>query len=408
MKFNIDSFIRSLPSLDLTKNISESEHSERIKRTQEYLEKNNLDAGFVYSSELKPGDTGWLTGYEPSIEDTGCIVGERKALIVGGPEGELYANEQKKAGEFRNVKELQIPEEDYPGAKFYSFDEVFKEACGKTVKRIGLLSPKSVVPVEILDIIKESTGAEIVDASDFLFKARYIKSNTEQELMKTAAVISTYAMQAMVDALEVGIRENEVAACGDFIMRYMGSDGRPGYSTFVNSGYRSSNVIGRASNKIIEDGELVVLGASARFQGMTSCLGRTVVAGKGNDAQYEFLEHGTKAYEYAVKEFGYEKPAKNVDIAARKYLSTYKLDPMYSVVHNIGWTEAMEGCGAATQYSTYNFQKNITVMVDVGIFYRPFKSIEAQNLGFRMEDPFLINDAGKVEKMTDMAPRAWK
>jgi len=398
MKFNPQTFVEALPSLDLSTNVPSEEFSERVNRVKQELAKKKIDIAFTYGDEHRPGDTGWLTGYDPQIESTAVVIGPKKALLLGGPEGQYYAEEMMRVGEYRNLVEYKIPEEDYPGFEFTTLKDVFKEAYGSEIKRIGLLTTKENIPHHIMNILND-TGAEIVDISDWLLQAKYYKSESELKVMRIAARITTYAMEAMIRATEPGIRELEVAACGDYVLKYMGAD-RYGVDTIVASGERAHTVLGRASNKVIKEGELVLLTISARYEGLTSCLGRTVVAGHPNDDQKEFFQHTAKAYTLCVDKLGYGKPAREVDRMARNYLKKLGVEPMYSVVHNIGWTEAMEGMGAATQYSEYNFPKSIALQLDIGIFGKTYRGISAKQMGFRLEDPFCINHEGKAEKMT--------
>ncbi len=405
MKFSVQQFVDNLAPVDLTPEIPHAEFRSRIERTMEMLEARSLDVGFAFGNELKPGDVGWLCGYDPHLEDAACIVGRRGVFILGGPEGAAYANEQKRIGEFRSLEELKIPEEDYPGAQFHTVHEVLEAAHGGPVRTVGLLTPPSYLPVAMLRLIESYEGVSAVDASDFLLVQRYAKSANEQRIIRTAARITSYAMEAMVRSLEPGIRENEVAACADYVMRAAGADGRPGVSTLVNSGDRLSNVLGRASNRVIQEGEMVLLGVSARFRGLTSCLSRTLVVGTESQDQRELLDACEAAYLQATEKLGAGLAASGPDTAARSYLKPFGLYPMYSVIHNIGWTEAMEGYGAATQYSNYLFPPNVSLMLDVGVFGIPFKSILPQFMGVRMEDPFIIDAEGRRTKLTDYSMR---
>lgn len=72
-----------------------------------------------------------------------------------------------RAGEYRNLVEYKIPEEDYPGFEFTTRKDVFKEAYGGQVKRIGLLTTKEDLPHYIMNILN-GTNREIVDISDRL------------------------------------------------------------------------------------------------------------------------------------------------------------------------------------------------------------------------------------------------
>jgi Xaa-Pro aminopeptidase len=404
MRFDLAKFMSKLDPIDLDVSIPAPEFESRIERTRAMLQERSIDVGFACGNELKPGDVGWLTGYDPHLEDTACIVGRKKVFVLGGPEGAAYANELKKAGDFRNLDALKIPEEDYPGAVFHSMADLLEEANGGKVGTIGLLSPESYLPVSLLRLLEEY-GAATKDASDFLLKSRYIKSAAEQRIIRIAAIISTHAMRAMASSVHAGVRETEVAAIGDYVMRALGADGRPGVSTLVNSGSRISNVIGRASNKEICAGDMVLLGLSARFQGLASSVSRTVVAGEESPDQKELLDRSADAYRAAEKRIVFGKTASGPDIAARESLKAHGLSPMYSVVHNIGWTEAMEGFGAATQYSDYPFPRNITIMLDIGIFGTAFRGLVPSMVGMRMEDPFLINNEGETEKLADLPVR---
>jgi Xaa-Pro aminopeptidase len=304
-------------------------------------------------------------------------------------------------GDFRNVLEFKIPEEDYPGYSFKQLAEVIREVCGADPKKIGMLTLPSILPLEIHKLIVESTSAEIVDASDIMLEYRYHKSPLELAMMQIAGRISTYGMRAMLACIEPGMRETEVAACADYVQKTVGAD-RLGVNTIVCSGWRASNVIGRASNKVLKENEMVVLGCSARHDGLTSCIGRTIILGEANKAQAALLKNAIVAFRKGIAQIGYDRPANQVDHTVRSMLAPMGLSPLYSLVHGIGWTEAMEGKGAATQYSTWKFPKGTAFMVDLGIFGRSFDSLPANEVGLRIEDPYAIDHDGNVTVFTDL------
>jgi Xaa-Pro aminopeptidase len=360
-----------------------------------------MDIGIAFGNEMRPGDTGWLTAYDPQLEPTAVVVGPKAVLILGGPEGEAYAKETKLVGDFRNVLEFKIPEEDYPGYSFTQLSDVLREACGGDPKRVGMLSLPSIFPHEIHDLIRKNTAAELVDASEILLDFKYQKSPLELEMMEIAGRISTYGMRAMLACIEPGMRETEVAACADYVQKATGAD-RLGINTIVCSGWRASNVIGRASNKVLIENEMVVLGCSARYDGLSSCIGRTVVVGKPSKDQAALIGHAREAFQTGISQIGPGLPANQVDRSVRNILSPLGLSPLYSLVHGIGWTEAMEGKGAATQYSTWKFPKGTAFMVDLGIFGRAFGALHANEVGLRIEDPYAIDHDGKVRVFTDL------
>jgi Xaa-Pro aminopeptidase len=399
MAFDVCSFVKNLEPIDLERKIPKSEYESRIKTLQGILNNRGFDVGIAFGNELRPGDTGWLTGYDPQIEPTAAVIGKKGLFVLGGPEGEAYAKETMMAGTFINVLEFKIPEEDYPGYEFMPLNKILFEAAGIEPKKIGILTLPSILPLEIFQLLKEIPNTEIIDASEILLDCRYQKSPQELEMMSIAARISTYAMKAMIAAIRPGLRELEVAACADYVMKAMGAD-RVGISTIVCSGWRAPNVIGRASNKIIEEGDMIDLTVSARYDGLASCMGRTVIAGKAHPDQLEFIDIAIKAYEKGIEAISYSKPASEVDRIVRSILDPQGLSPLYSLVHGIGWTEAMEGKGAATQHSTWNFPKGIAFMLDLGIFGRSFKSLDKNHMGLRIENPFIIDHEGNTKCLT--------
>ncbi len=169
----------------------------------------------------------------------------------------------------------------------------------------------------------------------------------------------------MLDKVTPGMRELEVAAAGDAVCKTLGAYGY-GYDTMVCSGPRINTIIGRSSNRVIQQGDLAMLGVSPRFEGYTSALGRTVVAGGATAEQAAFLDHGIHAHELAVTQLVAGTPARDVDLAARRYLNSVGLAQYhtYGVGHGIGFTECLEG-KTATQLSDYDLPAGIAIMIDV-------------------------------------------
>ncbi len=402
MGFNLDSFVAQCHPVDLSIRIPQKEFEERIERIRSEMKKRQVDVAIAFGNELRPGDTGWITNYDPQIEPTAVVIGPRKVLVLGGPEGKLYAEQSMQVGEFRCLQELKIPEEDYPGFDFFTLREIFNESCGFQPQTVGLLTCTDIITQAFFDLIK-NTPVQRVDMSDFLLKARYFKSVNELKCMRVASQIASYAMEAMIRTIEPGKRELEIAAVGEFIMKYFGSD-RIGVSTIVASGERASSVLGRASNRFINEGEMVLLSISPRYEGLATCVGRSIIVGKPNTDQKEIFQHVHHAYQLSMERVRYNAPARDADLVARNYLKKYNLEPLYSQIHNIGWTEAMEGYGAATQYSDFSFPKGIALQIDIGIFAKPYKSLMAQGVGIRLEDPLCITHEGVTENMSALPP----
>ncbi len=90
-----------------------------------------------------------------------------------------------------------------------------------------------------------------------------------------------------------------------------------------------------------------------------------------------------------------------MDLASRNYLHSVGLAPMYNTGHGIGWTEVFE-MGIASQHSTYDFPASIAIQIDVGIVGLAYKSLPADRVGLRLEDPYLIDAEGKTQCLTTL------
>lgn len=385
----------------LTLSIPKEEYGERIKKVQKKLKEREIDLGIIYCTPNRPGDIMYLSGLDPNIFAGGAIISKDKFFILGGFETHEYAMDIMKFGEYRVIEGYDVVG-DWPGVKFNKIKDVLKEACRYKIKRIGILTNKDILSVAFFEKITSSlSGAEVVDATDIIADLRYIKSKNEQDIIKASNYISTASIKEMIANLKPGLRELEVSAHGDFIIKKMGARSY-GFDTVMLSGERAKSNVGRGSNKIIEKGDIVVIGVSARFEGYACGIGRTVVAGGANKEQTIFLEHGIKASELAAKNVKFNAPAKYIDIAPREYLKGVGLGQYqyYSVGHGGGIHECLEKEGA-DQHSEYQLPKNVIMQVDVGIFGHP------QFYGARHEDPYLINNNGETEKLTDLPMRVY-
>jgi Xaa-Pro aminopeptidase len=280
---------------------------------------------------------------------------------------------------------------------------VLREAAGGPLESIGLLTAPAVTAVEWLEMVRAAAGPGVryVQAPDLLRQARYAKSEIELACLRVSNQIATAAFAAMVAAVRPGVTELEVAAHGDFVMKSLGAEGT-GLATIVLSGRRIDTIIGNASRKRIEAGEPVLMNASARYNGYCSAIGRTLVAGGAGKEQVAFLDQGVRAYELAVARLRPGAPARDVDLAARDYLTAAGLGDYhtYSVGHGTGLTECQEA-EPLGRHSDYPIPRAVAIMVDVGIFGHPVHH------GFRFEDSFLIVASGAVERQTDIPLRLY-
>jgi Xaa-Pro aminopeptidase len=383
--------------------IPDQEYEERAKKVRGALAQEGLEVAIAYATEHMPGDVQYLTGYDPHLENVALLVTPDRTIALGGAEGEKMFEDGARFGEWRNLTLFEIPFQDYGETKFWSLPEVLKDVLGTIPREIGMLSAANVMSAEMKELIRQiDNKIKLRDVNHILAKARYEKSAPELEMYRIASGIATEAMRAILELVRPGLRELEVAAEADRVMKQMGAYSY-GFDTMVCSGPRIDTIIGRSSNRVIQEGELVMLGVSPRYEGYTSALGRTVVAGTPSPKQREFLDRGIEGYERAAKEFRLGGPAKLIDGAAREYLTSVGLGRYhtYGVGHGIGFTECLEG-KTATSASDYDLPSGIAMMLDVGLFGVP------KHFGARHENPHMIDHDGRATVLTDLPMKVYR
>jgi Xaa-Pro aminopeptidase len=387
----------------LKKRIPDHEYQERADKIRRALDQEGLAVGIAYATEHMPGDVQYLTGYDPHLENVALLVTPDRVIGLGGAEGAEMFEDSARFGEWRNLSLFEIPFQDYGETKFWTLPEILKDVVGRVPGEIGILSASNVVSAEMMELIGGTgTNTKTRDVSHILAKARYEKSPAELDMYRIASGIATEAMRVLLDRMQPGLRELELAAEADYVMKRMGAYSY-GFDAIICSGPRINTIIGRSSNRVITEGEIVMLGVSPRYEGYTSAIGRTVVAGNASPEQREFLDHGIEGYNLASKEFRAGSPAKAVDGAARQYLTSVGLGRYhtYGVGHGIGFTECLEG-KTATSASDYNLPAGVAMMLDVGLFGVP------KHFGARHENPHMVDHDGQSKVLTDLPMKVYK
>lgn len=371
------------------------EYAERLRRVREAMAERGVTLGIAYGNEFVPGDVQYLSGHDPQIEAAAAIVTPNAVGLLGGAEGEAMFLDQKCVGTWFNFEMFEVPFQDYGTLRFLSLEEVLESLGVTQPESVLLLTEGKYIPHALVEQFV-SRGVKIENGQEILAESRYRKSERELELFAQSSRIATDAAAAMIEALEPGMTELELAAIGDTTMKSAGAYSY-GWDTMVLSGPRIDSIIGRASNRRIQAGDLVLVGACPRFAGYASTVGRTVVAGEATREQRRFLEVGARALELAGENFVPGGEARLVDSVPRDFLTSEGLGEYhaYGVGHGIGFSECLEW-RTATSVSDYVLPTGIAMSLDVGIFRNP------SGLNGRFEDPYTIAHDGKVQRHTDL------
>jgi Xaa-Pro aminopeptidase len=375
------------PRIDREVAVPKKEYAERWARVQKAMRAKGYDLGYACGSELDRSDVAWLAGvFDPIIERYGILVpAQGKPVVVAGSEGGHVIEDCVKASgaEMALLREYQISDEDYRFAKFGRLEDVvYKLVPFRPVRpiKIALFSRGQFIPYDHVAMFQGRFGADnVVFDLELLRLIKYEKSIAELKVTGSANAIADAAFLGMLAMLKPGVRELDVAAAADYIMKRLGA-GRTGFPTIVSSGTRGRTVLGPATNRVIKKGEFVSLGLSPTFNGYHGIMRRTVKAGaewtKQDIAFMDALEGLYHVVFRTTAEAARKgQPSSMIDRKGKKYLERTKvrdnrgrrLTPRepYTFIHNTGCSECQEGYGAVTPFSENRLAKNAAQMIDV-------------------------------------------
>lgn len=129
----------------------------------------------------------------------------------------------------------------------------------------------------------------------------------------------------MVEAIGVGAYEYAVAAAGEAVCRANGANSFA-YATIVGSGARAKAVVPTATNKKMEDGELVMIGIAPRINGYAGTFGDTIpVNGVYTQKQKDLLNHMRETFRLTHEMLKPGMSGKEIDVPGRKYYEKHGL-----------------------------------------------------------------------------------
>ena len=130
---------------------------------------------------------------------------------------------------------------------------------------------------------------KIVSSDPVMDQLRMVKDESEFNLLTKAQAIAAKGMDRVIELLQPGVTEHELATEALYTMMKQGSVGTS-TPIHINSGVRSNWIHGTFSKRSIEKGDLVVVNLTPMFEGYCANLARTFVVGKATDSQLKLLE----------------------------------------------------------------------------------------------------------------------
>lgn len=177
------------------------------------------------------------------------------------------------------------------------------EEIGKVVREMGLdRGDIGVVGMDVIsaalyrDLEKELYRAKFYHADDIVMNLRTVKSPYELKIMRQGAQIADEVARLLKEYLRPGLTELDVYR---FITSELTKRGVSGAFATCQSGWRSETPyeLAPATEKIIEDGDMVHMEINGNISGYKIDICRSTVVGKIKDEQRRILDVALKMLE---------------------------------------------------------------------------------------------------------------
>lgn len=245
---------------------------------------------------------------------------------------------------FTDGRYVEQATQQAPGWKVIRLTRPFEQSVIPEIKRLGLASIG--FEADHLSYSDYSFWTEKIKETQWLpgpnltAKLRQRKDPVEVDALRQAVDIAAKAFDNLLGILKPGMTERQAAAELEYGMRKFGADAIA-FDTIVASGVRGALPHGRATDKIIEAGELVTFDFGSRVEGYNSDITRTVFVGGGKQPSQRQRQIYELVLESQLAGIAAVRPgvaASEVDKVSRAVFEKAGLAEYYlhSTGHNLG------------------------------------------------------------------------
>ncbi|MFD0717317.1 M24 family metallopeptidase [Paenibacillus sp. GCM10027626] len=386
--------------------IPAEEFRSRVGRLQRRMAEQNLDLCIIYGDEYRRENIRYVSNVWPLFERGALLVTRiGEPILLAAPEGELLCREASAWSDIRLVPDfacVTVPEDiEYPHAAYTDFRKVFAEISQRCpLRRAGIVGIDAMAYPVYQAIARQLANCEIIDANALLIAERLHKSAAEIACLQEAARIADTAYLALMEAARPGAKEIHLSAAAHEAAYREGAENVP--FCLVSSGERVNTIIGRATNKAIAPGDMVMAALAVQYEGYIATINFPFVVGAMSSGQKAFIDLLVGANEIAKSKLKAGAAQADLVRAIKAYFKACNVSryDLYPPLH---------GCGVAEAESPYPnentagiFAPGMTVNTDISLFGHP----DGSN---RIEECFVITEEGykPMSALVGQLSRQW-
>ncbi|OHB61059.1 MAG: hypothetical protein A2168_08480 [Planctomycetes bacterium RBG_13_50_24] len=265
----------------------------------------------------------------------------------------------------------------------------------KKLKSIRTVAVEDSVSLADFEQLKQVLKARLRTTAGIIENVRSIKDESEIAAIKSAAAISTKALEQILPHIKPGVTESELAGMLDFQIRKL--EARSSFDTIVAFGPNGSRPHHQPGKRKLRKKDAVLIDFGARYKGYCSDITRCFVIGGMTAFYKKVYDVVEQAQATAIKTIKPGVKITQVDAAAREVIDKAGL-PVYG--HGTG-----HGFGLEIHESPFlkpdgkgKLKAGQVITIEPGI-YIPGK------LGIRIEDDILVTETG-CKILTNKCPHS--
>ncbi|TPR13268.1 M24 family metallopeptidase [Apilactobacillus timberlakei] len=346
----------------------------RVEQFKQLMQQNNIN-NFIITD---PFNLIYLANFHGLAGDGCMVVSNQQPVLITDSRYEVEMQ-----GKLPENVDLKITRDYYATAAQLLKDNdenvgVESSLNFKTYKRLSQLLPNRLV------------------AKDGLIeKLRDHKDQEELSILTKSTKLVSEAYQALLDYVQIGLTEKEVSL---WLYNWMLNYGaqKPSFNTIVASGYRSALPHGDATDKKLEQGDLVTVDFGFYYDDYTSDMTRTFALGNPGSELKRAYQVVLDAQSKMINAMHDGVDGKRVDAAARDYITEQGFGKYFG--HGSGHSIGLDihETPILNPNCKDKIFENYVMTAEPGI-YLPGKG------GIRIEDDILVQKDGS--KVLTTAPK---
>ncbi len=291
----------------------------RLAALRELMASRHLEAVFLYGRE----NSRYLSDFS----------GTTSEILLTQDEAWIYVDSRYK--EQAQEQCLSYTVKQVPGPLR---EEIYDYVRRHRIRRLGY-EGEALSARDYLALHKALPDVELENISQDLAQLRQIKDAEELDYIRKAVLIADEAFAETWPCLHAGMSELEAAALLEYNMKKRGAAG-PSFETICASGLRGAMPHGVASEKILEDGDMVTMDFGCIYKGYCSDITRSFFIGHSNEKLIDIYNVVLKAQINAEQNIKAGMTGQEGDRFARSIIEEAGYGPYFG--HGLGHSLGLE------------------------------------------------------------------